>query len=354
MKAQSYFQFFIFILIVKVFALIILAYTGIDFFGGGNDSEYYHDYAIGSSDVSANSWPILLRALNEVSLYSREGVSHALKILGFLFVPLAVAAICKDRHSPIRARACWAAALVTSIYPTIIYYTTDIYREVFMLSVWLGGVYLFKHLSETRRASNKLFYSSIGILFSILLYALRPYLGLSYFAALIFSRHYSFRSSPPFGSLILLVAVLFLLYIAGAFQHLLAYRALFSEEIAGGSTLGIRFMSAADFVPDLLRSTAFQLFGFYFPNVPSVLVFFAESLPFIFIISYVVVNRAHSTKLVDYLVVFFVVYASIWLLGNDNLGTAIRLRIFNYTAALIAFFVIYQKKSISRGLQLSK
>lgn len=351
MKAQGYFQLFLVSVIFKILILIILAHTGINFFGGGNDSEYYHAYAIGNDDQAVNAWPILLRGLNAISLYSREGVSHALKVLGFVFIPLAIARLCRVRHSPVKSRAYWAAAVATSAYPTIIYYTTDIYREVFMLLVWIGGVFVFKHLAKRQRPSKKIFLLLTGMIFSIFLFALRPYLGAAYLAALIFSSHYDFRLFSVARSLLFLVSTLFLLYILGILEPLLAYRAWFAEESAGGSTLGIGFFSAANFFPDLLKTTAFQLFGLYFPNTPSLIVFITESLPFLFFILYLIANRAYSNKFVDYLIIFFVAYASIWLLGNDNLGTAVRLRIFNYASVLIAFFIVYQNKQQAKFLR---
>lgn len=55
-------------------------------------------------------------------------------------------------------------------------------------------------------------------------------------------------------------------------------------------------------------------------------------------------ESSFSNKFVDYLVVFFVAYTTIWLIGNDNLGTATRLRMFSYISILIAFFIVYQNK----------
>lgn len=344
MKAQGYFYSFLILVLAKASVLLILSNTGINFFGGGNDSEYYHAYATGNDDLAVNFWPVILRALNAVNLYSREGVSHALKIIGFFLIPLAIATLCKVRHSPVKSRAYWAAAFSASAYPTIIYYTTDIYREVFMLAVWIGGVFVFKYLSDNPRPSKRIFIFFIGMAFSAFLYALRPYLGAAYLAALVFSSHYDFRLFSVARSFLFLISTLFFLYIFGFLEPLLAYRAWFAEESAGGSTLGIGFLSAADFFPDLLKTTAFQLFGFYFPNTPSLIVFLTESLPFLLFLIYVVANRAYSNKLVDYLIVFFVAYGSIWLLGNDNLGTAVRLRMFNYVSTLIAFFIVYQNK----------
>jgi hypothetical protein len=44
------------------------------------------------------------------------------------------------------------------------------------------------------------------------------------------------------------------------------------------------------------------------------------------------------------LLVFFVIYTTVWLLGNDNLGTAIRLRILSYLVIFACMFIAYQEK----------
>ena len=48
-------------------------------------------------------------------------------------------------------------------------------------------------------------------------------------------------------------------------------------------------------------------------------------------------------------IIFFVLYGSIWLIGNDNLGTAVRLRMHNYLAIYISFFYIVSSKQDCYG-----
>ena len=47
----------------------------------------------------------------------------------------------------------------------------------------------------------------------------------------------------------------------------------------------------------------------------------------------------------DVILVFFVIYTTIWALGNDNLGTAVRLRIPSYLAIFACMFIVYQVKT---------
>ena len=62
---------------------------------------------------------------------------------------------------------------------------------------------------------------------------------------------------------------------------------------------------------------------------------------------YVIKNIKLADSFVRFLIIFFVIYASVWLIGNDNLGTAVRLRLYNYLAIYISFFYILRLKTIS-------
>lgn len=44
------------------------------------------------------------------------------------------------------------------------------------------------------------------------------------------------------------------------------------------------------------------------------------------------------------LIIFFVVCSTVWLLGNDNLGAAVRLRVYNYIAIFISCMMVFQWK----------
>ncbi|WP_390590340.1 hypothetical protein [Simiduia litorea] len=346
MNTVLYFYAFLLIFLLKVAISVFIYFSGNDFFGGGNDSTYYHAYAIGETDVITSAWPVFLRWLNELGVYSREFISFCLKLIGFIVIPLLVARLAWVRKSLDRQRVYWAAIVVISAYPTLLYYTTDIYRDVIMVALWLLGVFIFRELSSEKRLFHKTYFFVFGLAVAYLLLEFRGYLGFSYFFALVLAPLYSFRRYPFIFSIFIFLAGLFGFYLFGLLEPVLAYRSIFSDYQTGGSNLGISFSSVIQFFPDLLLSVVYQLFGVYFTGISSVAVFLTESLPFIFLITYVIRNRKYSTKFVDYLIVFFVTYSIIWLLGNDNLGTAVRLRMFSYISILIAFFVIYQTKKI--------
>lgn len=344
MNSRFYFTIFVLVFFIKLVAATLLYLIGNDFFGG-NDSNYYHAYALGYDDVITSIWPVILRWLNDMGLYSRDGVSHLLKVIGFIVIPFLVAKLTYVEGSRIRHRIFWAAVVVISAYPTLVYYTTDIYRDVLMVFLWVSGLFIFRALSQKPGIVKGLPIFMLGLIMAYVLFKFRPYLGFGYAAALIFSRFYSFRRYPFLLSLCCLVTALFFLFVGGFLEPIINYRSSFGE-VTGGSNLGITFSSALHFLPDLALTISFQLFGLFFANVASTLVFILESLPFILCFYYVVNNRKYSTKFVDYLIVFFVAYSTIWLLGNDNLGTAVRLRLYSYISIFIAFCVIHQNKKI--------
>lgn len=135
-----------------------------------------------------------------------------------------------------------------------------------------------------------------------------------------------------------------LLFAIGLLKPLVYYRSLF-EGVQGGSNLGVQFDSVLSFIPDFMNSLFSQLFGFFYPNLGSVLLFVLESVPFCFGFVYLVRNRKFSNGFIDFIVVFSIVYSIIWVLGNDNLGTAMRLRMYSYVGVLIACALISQRKA---------
>lgn len=346
MSARLYFFIFILLLLSKFAVLVFMMKNGHDLFGGGNDSDYYDDYALGHTDNAVNIWPILLRHLNSIGLYSREGMSFFLMFLGIGVIPFLVSKLSVEKESALKRRIFWLTAVVISAYPTIFFFTLDIYRDVFMVFVFLVGIAIFKKISDSTTTLSILFLFLAGLTISYLLYLLRPYLGFGYLIALIGARFYSFKKFPLIATLLIYFFALNAIFYVGLMQPIVDYRSLFGGIEAGGSNLGISFSSAAMFLPDLIKSFIFQMLGIYFVNSASIFVFIIESVPFIAAFTYVLKNRVYSNKFVDYLIVFFIVYSTIWLLGNDNLGTAVRLRIYNYIAICIACAVIYQNKRI--------
>jgi hypothetical protein len=138
-----------------------------------------------------------------------------------------------------------------------------------------------------------------------------------------------------------------LIFQLGFFDSINQYRVGF-EELNAGSTIGINLNSAATFIPKFILSFLYQVFGFWIFSPKAFLLFIIESIPFLFAFIYIIINIKYASKFAWVIIVFFIAFNSIWVVGNDNLGTAVRLRMFAYIPTLIVFLMLYQAKQYLR------
>ena len=233
--------------------------------------------------------------------------------------------------------------LLCLLYPTLYFYTFDVYRDVFMVFSFLTGCLIVKKSLD----SNNFLFFIIGFIFALFvgyfLYELRPYLGYAFLGALfLWKIKFTKKRILIFGVLYLIV--LFFANYLGLLEQLTEYRSGFDEN-AGGSTLGLDFSNPVLFIPNFILSLLGQLFGLYITNPVSLILFFIETFPFICMLIYIIKNIDLADNFVRFIIVFFILYASVWLIGNDNLGTAVRLRMYNYFAVYICFFYILRLKT---------
>lgn len=345
MTKRSYIILFFLLLAIKFLcSIFIKEFWGGQVFGGGNDSDYYDHYALGYIDDAVNSWPVLLRWLNSVSLYSRESLSWALSFLGFIVVPVLTTKLIinKSSYSYRDKKDYWFIMVVISLYPSLYFQTLDIYRDVFMMVLFLFFLICCRDLFE--KFSLRILFVAFCLIY--ILFDLRNYLGASCLAALICSPLYSLRKFPLILSIIIyFISMLFFFQLGLLDPILYNYRAIF-DTLEGGANLGIRFTDGFTFLPKFIQSIIYQLPGLYFPNVASILVFFIEGILFIYAFIYVLRNRYFANSFVSFLMLFSIVYMTVWVLGNDNLGSATRLRMFNYICILISFFIIKRNKRL--------
>ena len=310
--------------------------------GGGNDSDYYHEYVLGYVDVAVNIWPVILRFFNYLGFYSRDGISYLFLFINLFIIPFLVAKLSGLNFKKDQKYYLYSV-LLCLIYPTLFFYTFDIYRDVFMVLSFLVGCWVVrKSLSSSTFISFSYFYI-LAILIGLFLLDLRPYLGYAFLLALVLWK-IKLTKKRIFFFAILYFFALFIANYIGIFERLTEYRSGF-EEGEGGSTLGLDFSNPVMFIPNFILSILGQLFGLYITNPLAIALFFIETVPFIFMFFYILKNIKYADSFMQFLIVFFVLYASVWLIGNDNLGTAIRLRLYNYLAVYVCFFYILKLKS---------
>lgn len=332
---------FIFLKIIYFYLLYFdFFYIGL---GGGSDANYYHSYAIGNNEFATTIWPEILRLFNNFSLYDRKIFSCILFFIGILIIPYFTVRL--TGLNIIKEQKHWLVLFfIITIYPTLLFYSTDIFRDTFMLLVYLLVLFFVKSILF----SKSIFSKTILLIFCIpliyFIYNLREYLGLSIILSLFFVG-LSFSKKKILVYSILYILILFLLNYMGFLTSVTEYREIF-EEAGGGSTIGLSFSNPILFIPNLILSFLAQMFGLYITNPLSLLVFIIETIPFAMCFFYIFKNIRYQDKFVRFLLLFFLIYASVWVIGNDNVGTAVRLRMFNYFSIYICAFYIMHKKNI--------
>lgn len=339
---KALFLCIVYLVFLKVFFYFLIKNDYISFgLGGDSDANYYHGYALGYGDVAVNFWPVILRFLNDFGLYSRDGISYLLLFINLFIIPFLVAKLSNLNFKKSQKYYLYSV-LLCLIYPTLFFYTFDVYRDVFMvLSFLVGCLIVKKCLSRSNFISFSYFYI-LAILMGLFLMALRPYLGFAFLLALVLWK-IKLTKKRIFLFTILYFFALFIANYIGIFDSLTEYRSGF-EEGEGGSTLGLDFSNPVMFIPNFILSTLGQLFGLYITNPLAIILLLIETFPFFIMLKYVIKNIRMADNFIRFLLIFFVIYGSVWLIGNDNLGTAVRLRMYNYLAIYISFFYILNLK----------
>ncbi|EAQ70089.1 hypothetical protein RS9917_04620 [Synechococcus sp. RS9917] len=242
-------------------------------------------------------------------------------------------------------------SLIILFYPSLFIFSLDIYRDVLMVFLCLIIFAIVSYLLQSPFSLIKIFFLFNFLLLSFILFKLRPYLGLASIIPLFIKyRLFGHRLFYFFGFLVIFLLAFF---ISGFLDPILNYRG--SEGfIVGGSSFGITLLNLNpfSFFGSFILSYIYQVFGLYFSSISSVFVFAVETLPFLFAFSFVVRKRHLLDSYSLYLVYFFVIYTVIFVLGNDNLGTAIRLRIPSYLAVYIVSLRLYALDTYFNQLRL--
>ena len=146
--------------------------------------------------------------------------------------------------------------------------------------------------------------------------------------------------------------LLFILYMVGLLvirklgwlDFLLFYRDGFSE--LGGSTTEISLLveNPFHFVFNYILSVVYQFYGLHISSFSLLILFITESFVIIISTYYIYLSRFHIRKTEQYILLFAIVYTAIWTFFNDNMGTAIRLRLFDYLAIIVVAASLYMRK----------
>jgi hypothetical protein len=358
-KTRHYFIIVASVLAISILSFFTIKLFDINLFSNANDSDYYHAYAVGQiSGNAVNIWATFLRLLFSCGFYSRHVVSTLLYLqilLIALFVPrllVFTSNIGKQSYAvgQLIKKIRFAFALLVLISPTYFMLSLDLYRDIMMLTIFFLNCFIVENYISNAGVIRFLLLI-IFIINSFILFLFRPYLGLSMIISFFLSA-LRFRSSL-WGLLIIANFVLLCFFLFGIVDQILIYRSTFLDSPAS-TNLGIDLSSANLFTFNILflYSAFLQLFGFQISSPLSLLFFMFETLPFIYCLYYSAKFSLYTDKFERYLLLFFLVYTSIWVLGNDNLGTAFRLRIPSYFSIYILYFRYVCRKLTSTSFSI--
>jgi len=336
----------------KLAACVYFNVEGVPVFGGGSDANFYHAYAIsGEIRPVPNIWPSILRFLNQLGLYSRDYISYILQILSVIVLPLCIAKAGLVNSKGKSKVASLTLVIIISLSPTIFFYGLDVYRDVFMLFCFTISVALVKKFIGAEKHLTKLFLFAAISFMIFVLFGLRPYLGVAFAVSFVAYKFIKIGSRKIYLLFTVYIFFLLLLYDFGFLGELMKYRDGF-EEMGGGTNLVNGFEYG--FFVGISYSVLQQLFGLYIGDIKSSVFFILETVPFVGAFIFILVNRRFSTDLVGFLLVFFMIYSSVWLIGNANFGTGVRLRMFSYLSVYLSAFIIYQYKHDSCSVLKNK
>lgn len=277
---------FYLLLIFKISLFIFINYNDFFLFSLGGDSDYYDDYARGLDVPSSSIWPVILRFMNDFGLYNRQFLALFIFTLTSTITPFLFASLLPKSTDKITERSrnlvFWSIAIIIAIYPTIFFYSLDIYRDGLM--IFLFGICLHTIKGTINKTIKKAIPEfALFLILTYLLYLLRPYLGFSIIVA-FFLYQIEYKKKR-----ILYLSICYFFFLAffqslGLLDDLFIYRDS-DVFLYGGSSLGINLMqkSSLEFIALFLYSGLMQFFGLYIISTKALMVFISESLPILFL-----------------------------------------------------------------------
>lgn len=336
------------IIVVRGALWYFLPLYNIDVFSSGNDSNLYDRYATYQIDNAPNAWPIILRQLNDWNVYDRRTVSLLLAASMVTFVPWMVARLMRNelpgKPADIGRRAIFTLVVLVAAYPSTMLFSLDIYRDPLMLCLFLASA-LSAQKFFTTSGGGRLAYVLLFGFFCSVCFVLRAYLGMSLVVA--FAGSYSFRvvSLRPAMLMILTCVGVIAIYVLGLLNDVIAYRGEFGFQ-TGSSTFGLSLVgvSVPQFAYLLVLLSGYQVAGLYVFRPVFLLFFILESLPTIAMLIVALRNYRYLRQSGHFMLIFSIIYTLLWVIGNDNMGTALRLRMPTYLAFTVLFGMVYSRK----------
>ena len=327
---------------LRIIFWLMFQFPSFDIYASGNDSELYHRYAIGIIDYAPNLWPKILRFLHSLGLYHRSVISFIMLLTTVTVIPALALSIIRtealghDGGEYVKKVQTYILLFIIA-YPSIFIFSLDIYRDVLMLNVLMLCLFAAQQFL-IQKGSQRYLFLLVFFFFGYVAYGLREYLGVAVLGAFIC---FTFLKWAKVNGKRLVIGVIVMLVIAhqlGWLDMIILYRGEDGFE-TGSTSFGIGLLGAntPEFLMLVGLSLLYQVAGLYVTGPVLVVIFLFESLPILLMIRHILRYAKFISPLGFYLLTFLIVYTFIWLIGNDNMGTAMRLRMPTYIGIAILF-----------------
>lgn len=323
---------------------------------GGDDGVLYRQIAnyvaeTGQLPWAPSVWPLFVGLLMHYS-----GLKGLFLFKAFLFVASVLMLVYGLR---LLERLSWEATrrrpsasaeavvlVLLSLFPTVVYYGSfSIYRDLVIYALYLASAYYGYEVFVGRRRGAVGLVLALGALFAFRWYAAVAFvLGTVGWLGLVGLQHSRRRGAIlGAGAVVggILVVLLLRMDFFANFTHYLRFRETFEYQ-AGGSSMGIDFGEASLFELPVLYAYSF-LSNVAGPlpnqvNSASTLVGFVLEVPLIVYALYRVWRgRVRKTPGGRYLLLLALAWFALTAIYNDNLGTALRLRILGMQLVFLLF-----------------
>ena len=311
------------------------------------DAHAYDLFALGLSPDAYSIWSYLLKDLHAHALYNRTVLTIVIFTTTTLVTPFIYASLIPhaQRIENLQAyyKMYWCVAIYICVYPTLNLYALDIFRDAVMVLL-IGLTFMVMKAYDHQNGAVKFAWLIPMLGMYYLVYEFRIYLAVALVTAFLLRELHVYRVNK---------ILLFVLYMGGLLMirslgwldFLLDYRALF--EAVGGSSLNISLKvdDPLQFVMNYVLSVIYQFLGLRINTIALLVLFLTESTVVIVSSIYIYRHKKLVTKTEEYIILFAIVYAAIWTFFNDNMGTAIRLRMYDYLAILIVAASLFLRQA---------
>ena len=241
----------------------------------------------------------------------------------------------------------------------------SILRDIWLYYLYVQNLVIGINILFKKRLN--IYYIMLWVFSLWLMGQFRAYILVSYIASIaVYYLYLMMSRRGKMKTLVVVLVILLGLYytflmdfempiVGKSMRDALTYRLSFLTNVSGGSQMGINLIQP-NYILFLINYIVSFIGNFIGPlpwqvnSVGTIVVFFMESIPMLFILYYIGKNLSKLTHTQIFIVCHAMVWIGLTAVSNDNIGTATRLRPITWILLLIIFVVIYYRDKYAKQL----